>query len=80
MNMKVKPRYLLVAVVGLVGLYLLGVSPGGLLLIAWAAFMLSMHLGGGHGGHGGHGGPAGPAQSDGTPAATGAAPHRHGQH
>lgn len=54
MNMSIRPRYLVLALVAGVGLYLAGVSLGTVLFLAAGAYMLSMHLGG-HGGHGGHG-------------------------
>lgn len=78
MMMSVKPRYLLIAGAAAVGLYFAGVSPGVLLLLLWGAYMLSMHLGGGHGGGHGHGGgtatPAEPAQAGEQDPATG---HAH---
>lgn len=72
MNMSIKPRYLLLAAAAAVALYFAGVPVGTLLLIAVAAYMLPMHLGGhgghGGGGHGGHGGHGGGGHSDVGPA------------
>jgi hypothetical protein len=59
MIMRVKPKYLVLALVAALGLYLAGVPMGTLILLLAFAYMASMHLGGGHGG-GGHGG-GGPA-------------------
>jgi len=81
MNMSIKPRYLVIAAAVAAGLYLVGVPAGTLVLLAFGAYMISMHLGGhgGGGGHGGHGGGHGgdsadPRGTSARPAPTAATP------